>query len=55
MGTSLLRRVLNLRKEVIYGNQERNMEIHLADLSGYHQRHPNEFGSNKLFDVRENE
>ena len=48
MGTSLLRRVLNLRKEVIYGNQERDVEIHLADFGGYHQRHPDKPGSEQL-------
>ena len=48
MGTSLLRSVLNNRKEVIYGKQERNVEIHLADFGGYHQRDSDEPGSQQL-------
>ena len=37
---------------MIYGNQEGHLEIHPADDSGYHQRHPNEPGRVKLSGVR---
>ena len=33
--------------------EEGNVEIHLADFGGYHQRDSNEPGSQQLPDVRE--
>ena len=28
-----------------------DLEIHLADLGGYHQRYPDELGSQQLFEL----
>ena len=33
--------------------KERDLEIHLADVGGYHQRHPDEPGSIELPGMRE--